>query len=95
MVDPYKIICNRLNFFIEIQPILFEKYPDGKTFIYFPVTLSNRFIMEKINMADTMQQRKKTPQSKYKSMRPHSKLPMNNSLLPTAVANNHPPCIKP
>ena len=59
------------------------------------VTLSSRFIIENIKMAASMQQIMNIPQSAYNSTLPHNKLPTKRNLFPMAVANNHPPCIKP
>ena len=37
----------------------------------------------------------KMPHNTYSSTLPHRKLPTKRNLLHTAVASNHPPCIKP
>ena len=59
------------------------------------VALSRRFIIEKTNIAERRQQTTNIAQSCHKSSLPQKKLPTNKSLLPTAVASSHPPCITP
>lgn len=48
-----------------------------------------------MNAAETRQHTIKIDHTCHTAINPHITLPTNNSLLPTAVANNQPPCITP
>jgi hypothetical protein len=63
--------------------------------INYLVALSSLFIMEKMKTAERIQHVINIAHKAHKSSFPQKILPINKNLLPTAVANNQPPCINP